>query len=132
MGNFLGSRGLWHKPITASAFVGRAIASGWPGPPAFSPLAAHKPIAVCRVQGGRWCGFGRRAPRWRPASFSEAGTAARLDSGSVLIVADIRAGKEAVGGAYSGDGKDDRLSPRHHHYCARSRLLADASEKKLR
>jgi hypothetical protein len=31
-GNFFGSRGLYHKPITASAFVGSAIASGWRGP----------------------------------------------------------------------------------------------------
>jgi hypothetical protein len=34
-GNFFGSRGLSHKPITASAFVGRAFASGWRAPPAF-------------------------------------------------------------------------------------------------
>jgi hypothetical protein len=54
------------------------------------------------------------------------------DSGVSLIVADNRAGKGAAGGAYSGDGKDDRLSPRHRHYCACSRLLADAAEKKLR
>jgi hypothetical protein len=36
-GNFAASPGLCHKPITASAFVGRAIASGWRGPPALVP-----------------------------------------------------------------------------------------------
>jgi hypothetical protein len=49
-----------------------------------------------------------------------------------LSLADFRGGIGPIPGAYWQDGKDHRLSHRHPHHCARSRLLADASEKKLR
>jgi hypothetical protein len=51
---------------------------------------------------------------------------------AIVIRCYFRAGKGPIPGAYSKDGKDHRLSHRHRHYCARGRLLADETEKKLR